>query len=176
MRKALFFLGILDDSDLDWMIAQGKKLDVAGGTSLIRQGQVIDSVFIILNGLFAVSTADKDIAFLRCGDVVGEMSFLDSRPPSASVRGIEKSCVLAIAKERLSDHLESDLGFAVRFYRALGVFLSDRLRSTVGLLGYGDGKSLGATEYADEMDPETLDKLSLAGARFDWLQRKLQSI
>jgi CRP-like cAMP-binding protein len=178
MRKALFFLGILNDSDLDWMIEQGKKTEVSGGALLVQQGQPIDSMFIIINGLFAVSTSaapGKEIARLRCGDVVGEMSFLDSRPPSASVRAVEKSCVLSISKKRLSDKLESDMPFAARFYHALGVFLSDRLRSTVGMLGYA-GQSLAEGEYADEIDPEVLDKVSLAGARFDWLQRKLQSI
>src|SRR5437667_12750842 len=92
MRKALFFLGILNDNDLDWMIAQGKKTDVAAGSILIHQGQPVDSMFIVLNGRFAVSTAaapGKDIARLMCGEVMGEMSFLDSRPPSASVRAVE---------------------------------------------------------------------------------------
>ena len=27
MRKALFFLGILDDSDIEWMMTAGVKLD-----------------------------------------------------------------------------------------------------------------------------------------------------
>lgn len=178
MRKALFFLGILNDSDLDWMIAEGKKLEVAGGSHLIQQGTAIDSMFIILNGLFVVSMSsapEKAIAQLRCGDVVGEISFLDSRPPSASVRAVEKSCVLAISKKRLSDKLQSDPAFGARFYHALGVFLADRLRSTVVLLGY-EGRSLADQEYADELDLDVLDNLSLAGARFDWLQRRLQSV
>lgn len=177
MRKALFVLGILNDDDLDWMISHGEKTEIAPGTVLIRQGQPIDSMFIILGGLFAVSTAtNKELARLRCGDIVGEMSFLDSRPPSASVCAVEKSTALGIPKRTLSAKLESDMAFAARFYRALGVFLSDRLRSTVGLLGYGPNESLGAAEYAEEIDPDTLDQVSLAGARFDWLQRKLQAI
>src|SRR4051794_35233925 len=142
MRKALFFLGVLNDSDLDWLIAQGNRTDVAAGSTLIHQGQPIESMFIILDGLFAVSTSaapGKEVARLKSGEVLGEMSFLDSRPPSASVRAIEKSSVLAISKVRLMDKLEADVAFASRFYRALGVFLSDRLRWTIGLLGYGGG-------------------------------------
>jgi bacteriocin-type transport-associated protein len=179
MRKALFFLGILNDSDLDWMIAQGIKKDVPSGSTLIQEGQPVDSMFIVLDGRLAVSTSSavgKEIAALMCGEIVGEMSFLDSRPPSASVRALEKSSVLAIPKKRLSEKLDRDDAFAARFYRALGVMLSDRLRATVGLLGYGKGHKLDDKEYADEIDPETLDKVALAGARFDWLQRKLQSI
>jgi CRP/FNR family cyclic AMP-dependent transcriptional regulator len=57
MRKALFFLGVLNDGDLDWLIAQGNKADIAAGSVLIHQGQPIDTIFIILDGLFSVSTA-----------------------------------------------------------------------------------------------------------------------
>jgi hypothetical protein len=33
MRKALYFLGILDDRDVDWMIRNGKKLTLKPGRS-----------------------------------------------------------------------------------------------------------------------------------------------
>jgi hypothetical protein len=32
------------------------------------------------------------------------------------------------------------------------------------------------TVYGDEIDSDTLDNLSLAGARFDWLQRRLGAV
>jgi CRP/FNR family cyclic AMP-dependent transcriptional regulator len=178
MRKALFFLGILNDSDLDWMISHGTKQEIAEGSMLIQEGRPVDAMFIVLNGKLTVSTSrtGKELARLMCGEVVGEMSFLDSRPPSASVKAIEKCSVLSISQKRLNEKLERDFAFAARFYRALGVFLSDRLRATVGLLGYGPASKLEEQEYADEVDPETLDRVDLAAARFDWLQRKLQSI
>jgi CRP/FNR family cyclic AMP-dependent transcriptional regulator len=179
MRKALFFLGILDDSDMSWMISEGKKREIPAGTVLIQEGVATDSVFIVLEGKLAVSTigtGGKVIAQLMCGEIVGEMSFVDSRPPSASVRATEASSVLSVSAELLTRRLETDNAFAARFYKALAVFLSDRLRSTVGLLGYGGNQPLGDREYADEIDPDTLDKVSLAGARFDLLQRKLRSM
>ena len=178
MRKALFFLGILNDSDLDWMISHGTKREVAAGSVLVHEGKPVDSMFIVLDGRLAVSSSKaggKEIARLMCGEVVGEMSFLDSRPPSASVSATEKCFVLAIPTQRLSEKLENDTGFAARFYHALGVFLSDRLRSTVSMLGYGR-MTPDDQDAIDELDPAALDKVSLAGARFDWLQRRLRSI
>jgi hypothetical protein len=50
------------------------------------------------------------------------------------------------------------------------------LRSTVGLLGYGGNQLDDDALYADEMDTATLGNLSIAGARFDWLQRRLRAI
>jgi bacteriocin-type transport-associated protein len=177
MRKALFLLGILNDSDLDWMIEIGATRQVAAGTALIRERHPVDAVFLVVEGLFAVRTArtgDADVALLRSGEVVGEMSFVDARPPSASVVSVEPSKVLAIPRPALEQKLQQDVAFAARFYRSLAVFLSDRLRTTVGHLGYGRHDETAASD--DEMDPATLDALSLAGARFDWLQRRLKSL
>ena len=176
MRKALLLLGILNDSDLDWMIAAGTKREVASGSVVIHQGRPIDEMFLVLDGVLSVRTdkpGSADIARLRSGEVVGEMSFVDSRPPSASVQATEPSVVLAIPRAVLENKLNNDVHFAARFYRALAVFLSSRLRSTVGLLGYG---RLDGQPDDDEVEPDTLDNLSLAGARFDWLQRRLKAI
>jgi CRP-like cAMP-binding protein len=174
MRKALLLLGVLNDNDLDWMLAAGTRRELPTGSILIRQGDPIGEVFLVLDGVLAVrtqKTGDANIARLRCGEIVGEMSFVDSRPPSASVHALEPSVVLAIPRSVFEKRLEGDAPFAARFYRALAVFLSDRLRSTVGLLGYGKLE----TERDDEIAPEALDKLSVAGARFDWLQRRLKA-
>jgi len=174
MRKALLLLGILNDSDLDWLIEAGSKRILPAGSVLIRQGEPIDELFVVLDGVLAVrtgETGDAVIARLRAGEVVGEMSLVDSKPPSASVCAIEPSAVLAVPKVVLKAKIDEDVHFAARFYRALAVFLSHRLRSTVSMLGYGIGR-----ERDDEVPPETLDNLSLAGARFDWLQRRLKAV
>jgi CRP/FNR family transcriptional regulator, cyclic AMP receptor protein len=180
MRKALLFLGILNDSDVDRMIAIGTKQVVPTGTILIREGKLIESIFIVLDGAFAVTTASlgaKQIAHLKAGEILGEMSFVDSRPPSASVTALENSWVLNIPRNRLAEVIDQDVHFASRFYKAIAVFLSDRLRSTVGLLGYSQTKGLEQERvYVDEIDADTLDNLELAGARFDLLQKKLRAL
>lgn len=180
MRKALFFLGILNDADVEWMIAAGAKQHLSPGEVLIQEGQAAAAVFLVLEGVFSVvarAAGNQEVAQLRSGEIVGEMSFVDSRPPSATVRAIEASSVLAIPRLGLEARLSEDAPFAARFYRAMAVFLSDRLRSTVGLLGYGSGQTLDdEASYADEIDSAVLDNVSLAGARFDILQRRLRAI
>jgi CRP-like cAMP-binding protein len=175
VRKALLLLGVLNDNDLDWILTAGVRRDLPAGSVLIRESEPISEVFLVLDGVLSVRTAktgDADIARLRCGEIVGEMSFVDSRPPSASVLALEKSAVLAIPQSAFARKLDADTQFAARFYRAVAVFLSDRLRSTVGRLGYGRIEA----EDDDEIAPDTLENLSMAGARFDWLQRRLKDI
>ena len=176
VQKALFFLSVLNDTDIDWLIAAGSKRDIALGSPIIEEGRLAESLFIVLDGRFSVRTGSGvEIARLKAGEIIGEISFVDRRPPSASVKAIEPSCVLAIPRAELEAKLTNDIHFAVRFYRALALFLSHRLRSTVGLMGYGQTE-VQADEHRDELDPDTLDNLSLAGARFDWLQRRLKAI
>src|SRR5690242_15674808 len=104
MRKVLFFLGILDDEDLDWMIAVGRRESVAAGTVLIREGEPITHIYLILDGAFSVSVktlGGREIVRLFAGEVVGEMSLVEARPPSATVQAVMDSWVLAIPRPQL---------------------------------------------------------------------------
>ena len=83
--------------------------------------------------------------------------------------------VLSISRARLTRKLEEDSGFAARFYRALGVFLASRLRKSQRRLGYeGSGILDDEVEHEDELDPEVLEHVALAGARFEWMLKRLR--
>ena len=170
MRKALFFLGTLSDTDINWMATKGDRVEVPSGRRLIREGEPISELFIVLDGSFSVTagSADRELARLHGGEILGEISFVDSRPPSATVTAAEDSVVLAVSRSLLQSRLGDDSSFASRFYRALSVFLADRLRTTTTQV------SGGRTTDSDEIDLETLDNLSLAGARFEWLLSTLR--
>jgi CRP/FNR family transcriptional regulator, cyclic AMP receptor protein len=178
MQKVLFILGELSDDDIDWLVDTASREEVAAGTVLIQEGQPIDALYIVLDGTLRVSIeelADKEIAELGRGEVVGEMSFVDARPPSATVKALQNSVLLSIPRQQLAIKLHQDVGFASRFYRALAIFLSDRLRGTVSRLGYGrEAQFEGVMERGNEPNPNVLDNLTLAAARFDWLLRRLR--
>ena len=177
MRKVLFILGQLSDLDIEWLIAAGRKEQVSAGTTLIHEGKTIDTLYLVLDGALAVSMralGGQEVARLGAGEMVGEISFIDARPPSATVTALQNSVVLAIPRGQLAAKLEQDPSFAARFYRALATFLSDRLRGTVSRLGYSDGQSLQEdVEYSDELDDNVLDNVSLAGARFERILKRL---
>ena len=174
MRKVLYILGELSDSDIEWLIATGRKEQLEAGAVLIYQDKPIDAVYIVLDGSLSVGTGrgDREIARLGAGEMVGEMSFIDARPPSATVTALEKSVVLAVPRQLLVSKLEQDAGFAARFYRALAIFLSNRLRGMVSQYGYGTEQQV-ATDLADELDANILDNVYLAGSRFDHLLKRL---
>jgi len=141
MQKVLFFLRELNQGDVDWLIQVGKRQDISSGTILIWENKPVETLYVMLQGTVVVSIAamgNKEIARLRSGDIVGEMSFVEARLPSATVKTFERSIVLAIPREALAQKLGQDVGFAARFYRAMAILLSSRLRGTVKQLGYPD--------------------------------------
>jgi bacteriocin-type transport-associated protein len=177
MKKVLYILGELSDDDIDWLIAIGNREEIPAGTILIHEGQPVDALYILLDGTLAVSAAalgDKEIAKLSSGEVVGEMSFVDARRPSATVKALADAVVLAIPRAQLETKLQQDVSFASRFYRALAVFLSNRLRGTVSQMGYGKLTPGEVVESEAQLDPNVLDNLPMAAARFDWLLKRLK--
>jgi bacteriocin-type transport-associated protein len=178
MRKVLFILSELSDADVDWMVRHGTKRSCPRGTVLIAEGRPIEELYVLLDGRLAVTLAaagGQEVARLGSGEILGELSFLDSRPPAATVTAVEDATVLAIPRSRLAAQLAADSAFAARFYRALGVFLASRLRHSQKRLGFESGRLLeDGVEHQDELDPERLDGLALAGARFDWMLRRLR--
>jgi CRP/FNR family transcriptional regulator, cyclic AMP receptor protein len=175
MRKVLYILGQLSDSDMEWIGSVAVKKYLSPGEVLIKQGEPIDAVYIVLEGLLSVrAQADSEIARLGSGEIVGEMSFVDARPPLATVVALELTLVLSIPRTRLTAKLDQDTTFAAHFYRALAIFLSYRLRDTVGMLGYGAQRQV--SQGGDvELDDNLLDTVHLAGSRFERLLKSVST-
>ncbi len=179
MRKVLFLFGQLSDDDLEWMLKAGRKRSLQKDDVLIRQGVPVEDVYILLEGKLAVwlklrKGPEREIARLQAGEIVGEMSFVDARPPSATVKALEDSTVFGISKAVLSAKLAADQGFAARFYRALAIYLSTTVRERHRALGYGSDQDLEEMEDdADELDGNVLDGVYLAGERFDRMVKRV---
>lgn len=177
MRKALYILADLQDDDVAWLARTGIYRTVDAGTVLIRQDEPIETLYIVIDGRLDVTVgAGTRVAELAAGDIVGEMSMIEKRPPSATVKALAPTKVLAIPQDAVRARLAGDEGFAARFYRALAVFLSDRLRSTVSQLGYGNPAQDGSPEVRpeNELDEGLLDTLHVAGDRMRRLIRTLE--
>ncbi|WP_205370839.1 cyclic nucleotide-binding domain-containing protein [Thermoleptolyngbya sp. PKUAC-SCTB121] len=171
MQKVLCILGELSDRDIDWLVQVGRKQQVPAGSVLIYEGHPVDTLYILLDGTLVVSISALDgrqIARLSSGELVGEMSFIDSRPPSATVQTLEDSTVLAIPRAQLAEKLQQDEGFGCRFYRALAILLSQRLRGTVKQLGDEGAKPTANGHVSQE------DGVAIAQLRFERLLNQLQ--
>lgn len=180
MKKVLYILAELSDRDFSWLITAGKRLHIPVGTTLIEEGKPINAVYIILNGTFAVCTeamGGDEIARVSSGEILGEISFVDSRPPTATVKALENSIVWSISRAQLSSKLLQDANFASHFYHAIAMFLADRLRGTVSRLGYNKtDKDNQDAESDKDLNPDFLRSLEIAQYRLDWMVHRLNDI
>ncbi|MBW4644996.1 MAG: cyclic nucleotide-binding domain-containing protein [Goleter apudmare HA4340-LM2] len=200
LREILFIFAELRDSDIDWLIVAGSVSKITAGAVLIQGGRPVEALHILLEGkltlaaseddrnplarafssLENVASSEKEFARLSRGDIVGETPFIEAPPPSFSVKAVEDSWVLSIPQWRLAAKLLHDLAFASRFYRVLAVLLADKQRGIVSRLGYGrlsygKGQALdGSTQYENELSADFLAQVALAGARFDWMLKRIR--
>jgi bacteriocin-type transport-associated protein len=200
VRDVLCVLGELHDSDIDWLMAAGSPQTVTANTVLIHQGGTVDGLYIVLNGTMSLSISEdernplarafaaiegneisgREIGRISKGEIIGETPFIDSRLPLVNVKAIEDSLVLSIPRQQLAAKLQQDMGFASRFYRAIATLLSHRLQGMYTQLSYGGrvysrGLPLNDNlEYEDELNINILDRVALAGKRFDWMMEHLR--
>src|SRR5687767_4086075 len=97
MQSGLILLNELGDADIDWILSAGREEQVAANTVVVAQGSRLQSIYLVLAGLLKVylsTQGGKELATLGPGQIVGEMSFLEDRPASATVIAVEDSQIL----------------------------------------------------------------------------------
>ena len=171
MPRPVHILSLLHDDDIEWLAQVGLRLNLAQVAPLVEEGMSNPFLYIILSGAFLVTssvvgvTGERPISILQRGELVGELSFLDGRPPSATVRAARPSQVLAVSRSEVMRKLGADLGFAARFYRALGITAAMRLRTQTHGQEAADG----------EPDLEQLGPVTVDEGRFETIMCRLEA-
>ena len=196
--------GELSDSDVDWIVRYSRVEEIAADTILIRENRPVETLYLLLRGTVSVAFNENssssfasvfsmlenleeseespgyEIAQLTRGEITGEMALIDTRLSAYSFKALENLQVLAIDKQQLSIELQQNPAMGTRFLRAIAMLISAKMQALIGCIGYGEStyrmeKSLSKNDrYADEIDVNMMDDLSLGGARFDWMLRRLK--
>ncbi len=137
----------LSNSDIDWLMATGKRQNVDADRLLIKAGQQNSAFYLLIDGSVTISvsqsgdnplnrafaaledkpTLEREIIELKSGDIAGEELLINSRAAPTNVRTKQPSEVLMISQEQLKAKLEQDIGFAARLYRGIALLLTERL-------------------------------------------------
>lgn len=108
------------------------EVNLKKGEVLINEGESSNSIFVLRVGELAIYKYDKEAALhnlighVQAGELVGEMSFLDNLPRSATVKA-NTDCVLSLINRHDFDKLISSQDALVQ---TLVKTLSERLRKT----------------------------------------------
>tara|TARA_B100000683_G_scaffold265848_1_gene297353 strand:- start:3249 stop:4490 length:1242 start_codon:yes stop_codon:yes gene_type:complete len=93
-----------------------------------------DSFFVIADGQVAIvkdiaGGEEQVLAELGPGALIGEMSLIDGKPRSATIRAIGGCTLLEVKKEEFESLYRANSPFALRFTERIAIDLSMRLRS-----------------------------------------------
>jgi CRP-like cAMP-binding protein len=127
-------LGEFEESDAQWVLDAGAEQQVKPGTAIIREGGHPSALYFVQKGLLGVTVAsagDRQLAVLGPGELVGEISFLEDEPATATVAAVENASLWAVPRTVLKEKLRTDAAFASRFYKSLALISSRRLRQRV---------------------------------------------
>jgi CRP-like cAMP-binding protein len=149
MPEALRLLSELTADDISWILEKGTEIQVISETLLIREGEPSKAIWIVLDGLVGVTVAaagSQLVARLGPGEMMGEISFLDGRPATASVKAVENSLLLELPRSVLEERL-TDSAFAARFYRACAMVVSPTARERGGRRRSVEGQALAGGRF-----------------------------
>ncbi len=135
--NAYDLLFTLSDTHRDWILDASRELELPAGALLVEEGQDIGHISILIEGVMRVFHPDNPrqvIASIGPGQIIGEMSFIERLPASASVKAVERCMLLTLPFGILQEKMDRDQGFRAEFNGALLNSLSGRLRSLTGKL------------------------------------------
>ena len=125
MRKVLYILGQLSDSDVDWLARAGQRIKVEKGTKIINFGVSLSQVFIVLDGELSVQTNKGfELAKVSSGEILGEMSLVDAAPRSATAVAGTEAKLVPVDRRRFASMIRTRPSFAIEIMRVM----ADRLR------------------------------------------------
>jgi CRP-like cAMP-binding protein len=114
-------------------------IEAPPGEQLIREGQVVQSIYVILSGEAAVMKQDHtgtpvEIACVRKGGVLGDMSLLDNAAAFATVLVKESIKAVAIDHEPFNRLLDKYPRIGYKVFKRLARTTSLRLKMATGQL------------------------------------------
>ena len=96
------FLGIIDEAAIDKLRGRLRWLQLAGGETLMRQGEPGDELYLLVSGRLRVYVEEDEqrriVREVTRGAVVGEMGLIAEAPRSATVVAIRDSVLVSLGK------------------------------------------------------------------------------
>jgi CRP-like cAMP-binding protein len=125
------------------LFATAKLVRLGGGDVLFRAGAGDDGCYRVEDGLLKVTMvsgtgAERILAFLGQGDIVGELSIIDGLPRSATVVAVRDAAVSSLSRADFEAFAEKH----PEVYKSLVKLLAQRLRETDTLIAAGSFLSL----------------------------------
>jgi serine/threonine protein kinase len=129
--KDIGFLKGFAAQDIWELVRASNWQTVPSGTTIIREGEVDDSFFILLSGVVSIDKNGQLIGNLQEGDCFGEMGYLAKTERTATVTSKTEVSFIKVNSASLT---RAEEGTQLRFLRAFVGTVIDRLEQTTSVL------------------------------------------
>ena len=134
--KGLSFFNNMSDDDFNLLIDHAEIKKVPAGTLLLKEGEKSRDVYFLVNGRIEITmkagtdeTEEVHIYRLKPGETVGEFSFIDGLPRSASALVDMESVILKFDYAKLHNLFEKNPRLGYIFIKKISRLLTNRIRS-----------------------------------------------
>jgi len=126
------FFSDLTDAEFDAIAPFCREVKGEAGAVLIKEGDPVKYIFILLSGSASIFKKRADgaqvlLASVGKGDVLGELSFLQSARATATVKAKRPFRALSISQGDLQRLLVTHLDMAAKLYRKLALIAGRRM-------------------------------------------------
>ena len=129
--KNVGFLKGFTDVDI-WELVRASKWETyPAGETIIKEGDLDDSFYILLSGVVSISKSGQHIGNLQDGDCFGEMGYLSQTERTATVTSKTE---VALIKVNASSLDRAEEGAQLRFLKAFVNTVINRLEQTTSVL------------------------------------------
>lgn len=150
--------GIPTEAELDPLLAAGQERTFEPDAVVVRQGQELESIYIIKTGVCKVLLSSSRVALGKMGpgDVFGEISFLLGGNASATVQTVCSSTIVEVKKNVVRSLFSVRSDLASKFYRWFAALNLRRVERNVAavadassLSSVAEGEFAGSTKTMD---------------------------
>ncbi len=118
------YLGGLDEAAMDLLRRHLQWVEIAGGQTLITQGEPGDSMYLSVSGRLRVYVRRDDgsehmVREMARGQIIGEMSLYTDEPRSATVVAIRDSVLVRLAKSEFTNLLATSPQVSIALTRQI---------------------------------------------------------
>lgn len=106
------------------------RMSIPEGTRLANEGEKVGNLTLILDGHCSVMKRNVEVAILRAGAIVGEMTYATGAPATATVVAREVCDAYVLSAERLRELLAADAHIAAELELASAAVMRQRLKET----------------------------------------------
>jgi CRP-like cAMP-binding protein len=109
--------------ELEFLVSRTDEVDVPAGKTLIKQGSLGDTFYLLLDGEATVDVDGHERPPLRAGSFFGEISMLDRGPATATVVTTTPARLMVMSHAQFRDAIKADDNLLSQVMGAMAVRL-----------------------------------------------------